>query len=99
MANFVNRDKKRRKLYLNTFKKRNNLKTILKDKDISLSEKYQAQLKLNKLDKNSSRTRLRKRCILTGQSQSVISPFNISRIQLRELISHGLIPGVRKSSW
>jgi small subunit ribosomal protein S14 len=99
MANFVNRDKKRRKLYLNTFKKRNNLKIILKDKDISLSEKYQAQLKLNKLDKNSSRTRLKKRCILTGQSRSVVSPFNISRIQLRDLLSHGLIPGVRKSSW
>ena len=99
MANFLNKDKNKRKLYLRSLKKRNDLKQILKDKSIEPIERYKTQMKFIKLNQNSSKTRLKKRCILTGRSKGLVNPFNISRIRLRELISEGMIPGVKRSSW
>jgi small subunit ribosomal protein S14 len=62
-------------------------------------ERYKTQIEFIKLNQNSSKTRLKKRCILTGRSKGLVNPFNISRIRLRELISDGMIPGVKRSSW
>ena len=54
---------------------------------------------LQKLPRNSSRTRLKNRCSLTGRSRAYYRRFGISRIMLRELALKGQIPGVRKASW
>jgi small subunit ribosomal protein S14 len=99
MVNFVGKDKKRRKLFLKKFKKRTYLKKKLKDKTISFEERYLAQMQLTKMNRNSSKVRIKNRCILTGRSHSVLRLFKISRIKIRELVSMGLIPGLKKASW
>lgn len=56
-------------------------------------------LGLQKLPRDSSPTRLVNRCLVTGRRRAYIRRFKLSRIAFRELASHGLIPGVTKSSW
>ena len=99
MTNANRKDAKRRKLFLKRLQKRRELKTIIKNPRTTTHEKYEAQFQLQKLPRNSMKVRLKDRCVLTGRSQSVVGPFNISRVKLRELISNGLVPGVRKSVW
>jgi len=62
-------------------------------------EKMEAQIKLQKLPRNSLPVRLRNRCQLTGRSRGVYKKFNLSRIKFRELAHQGLLPGVAKASW
>jgi small subunit ribosomal protein S14 len=95
----MNNDKKKRSLYLKYFKTQNELKNQLKNKELNFSDRYALQIKLERFSKNSKRTRIRNRCILTGRSKGVVGLFNISRIKVREMISKGVIPGVKKSSW
>ncbi|MGA2501818.1 MAG: 30S ribosomal protein S14 [Tepidisphaeraceae bacterium] len=54
---------------------------------------------LAKLPRDSSPTRLRNRCQLTGRSRGVLRKFMVCRIKLRELALAGQIPGMRKASW
>ena len=54
---------------------------------------------LDKLPKNSSKTRLRNRCQLTGRPRGYVRMFGICRIKFRDLASDGKIPGVTKASW
>jgi len=54
---------------------------------------------LQKLPKNSSKTRLHNRCSITGRPKGYMRIFGISRITFREMASNGLIPGVKKASW
>lgn len=54
---------------------------------------------LSKLPRNSSKTRLRRICRLTGRSRAVYRKFGVSRIKLRELAHEGKIPGMKKASW
>ena len=54
---------------------------------------------LARLPRNSSPSRLRNLCALTGRSRSVYRKFKISRIMLRELALAGKVPGMRKASW
>lgn len=78
-------------------------------KRLKLVEKYakkRAELKeagdfegLQKLPRNSSATRLRNRCKLTGRPRGYMRQFGISRNTFREMASSGLIPGVKKASW
>ncbi len=78
-------------------------------RNAKLVEKYAArreQLKkegdyaaLAKLPRNSSATRLRRICKLTGRSRGVYRKFQISRIMLRDMALDGLIPGMKKASW
>ena len=62
-------------------------------------ELFEATLKLAELPRNSSRTRVRNRCSLTGRPRAYYRKFGLSRIALRDLASEGQIPGVVKSSW
>ena len=79
--------------------KRNALKKIIKNKNLTLKERFKAQQKLSKLPRNSSRVRVRNRCQITGRPHGVYRKLKISRIALRELASFGKIPGMTKSSW
>lgn len=54
---------------------------------------------LAKLPRDSSATRLARRCEITGRRRSYYRKFKVSRIVLRQLASEGKIPGMRKSSW
>ena len=80
-------------------KKRKKLKKIIKNRKLPLDERFNAQLKLAKLPRSSSKTRIRNRCEMTGRPRGVYRKFKISRIALRELASKGIIPGMTKSSW
>lgn len=93
------RDLKRRKLAQKYKNKRQELKDIVCDEAISLDERFAAQCKLAKLPRNSSETRIRNRCANTGRPRGFHRKFGISRNQLREMASKGLIPGMVKSSW
>tara|TARA_B100000686_G_C16713477_1_gene930590 strand:- start:22 stop:327 length:306 start_codon:yes stop_codon:yes gene_type:complete len=95
----IQRNLKRIKLSKKYLKKRENLKKIIKNRKLPLDERFNAQLKLSKLPKNSARTRIRNRCEITGRPHGVYRKLRISRIALRELASKGKIPGMSKSSW
>lgn len=79
--------------------KRATLKAIVMNRDNDPAERFKAQLKLAKMPRNSSATRVRNRCMITGRARGYYRKFGISRIMLREMAGAGLIPGVRKASW
>lgn len=79
-------------------RKRERLVAKFADKRKALKEAGEWAL-LDKLPKNSSKTRLRNRCALTGRGRGYVRAFGISRIKFRDLASDGKIPGVTKSSW
>lgn len=95
----IERDKKRAKLVDRHAKKRAALKKIIKDLSVSPEERFKAVLKLDEMGANSSKTRKRNRCGLTGRPRGYYRKFNLSRIALRDLASRGELPGVTKSSW
>lgn len=95
----VERDKKRRKMAKSLSDKRAKLKAIIRNQDLPQEERFQAVLKLAELPRNSSKTRIRNRCALSGRPRAHYRKFNLSRIALRDLASRGELPGVTKSSW
>jgi len=99
MVNSIIRDQKRRTLFLKNEQKRVEYKSLLKNSLIPQKEKREFLKKLNKLSRNSSKVRIRNRCILTGRGRGVYSKYRLSRIRFRELASQGLIPGVIKANW
>ena len=95
----IERNLKRIRLVKKFEKKRQSLKKIINNKKLPLNERFNAQLKLAKLPRNSAKTRIRNRCEITGRPHGVYRKLKISRIALRELASKGVIPGMTKSSW
>jgi len=95
----IERNLKRIKLVKKYAKKRESLKKIIKNKKLPLTERFEAQLKLAKIPRNSSKTRIRNRCQISGRPHGVYRKLRISRIALRDLASSGKIPGMTKSSW
>ena len=98
-ASAVQRDLKRRKMAKSSANKRKELKAIINNKELPMEERFQAVLKLAEMPRNSSKTRTRNRCGLTGRPRAYYRRFNLSRIALRQLAAHGELPGVTKSSW
>ena len=90
---------KRKKLVAKYAARRAKLKAITRDESLSMEERFAAQLKLAALPRNSSKTRIRNRCEVTGRPRGYYRKLRMSRIALRELASQGLIPGMTKSSW
>ena len=95
----INRNNKRIKMSLKFLNKRKKLKKIIMNKKNSLEERFEAQMKLSKLPRNSSKIRIRNRCEITGRPHGVYRKLKISRITLRKLGLEGKIPGMIKSSW
>ncbi len=95
----VEKNNRRRKLTKKFAGKRARLKAIAYDKELPLEERFEAQLKLAQLPRNSSATRIRNRCEVTGRARAYYRKLKMSRIALRDLGSKGLIPGLVKSSW
>ena len=95
----IEKNKRRRRMTAQFADKRADLKAITKDKSKAMDVRYAAQIKLAELPRNSSKTRIRNRCELTGRSRGFYRKLKLCRNQLRELASQGLIPGMTKSSW
>ena len=95
----INKNNRRIKLSDKFFTKRAKLKKIIMDKKLPLEERFKAQQKLSNMPRNSSKTRVRNRCQITGRPHGVYRKLKISRIALRELGLEGKIPGMVKSSW
>jgi small subunit ribosomal protein S14 len=95
----VNRDLKRAKLVKQHAAKRVDLKKVIASQDASYDEKMAAAAKLQKLPRDSSPSRLRTRCALTGRPRAVYAKFGLARSKLREATMRGDVPGLRKASW
>ncbi len=95
----VEKDKRRRRLVAQHAAKRAALKAIIMDQDKPMEERFRAQLQLAALPRNSSKTRIRNRCEVTGRPRAYYRKLKMSRIALRELGNNGLVPGLVKSSW
>jgi len=95
----IEKNKRRRKMTKKFASRRAKLKAIVQDKNLPMEERFAATLKLAELPRNSSATRIRNRCELTGRPRAYYRKHRLSRIALREFGSKGLIPGLVKSSW
>ena len=95
----IEKNNRRRKLVKQYDGKRKKLKAIAMDKSKPMEERFAARLKLAELPRNSSKTRIRNRCELTGRARGYYRKLKLCRNQLREMASQGMIPGMTKSSW
>jgi small subunit ribosomal protein S14 len=95
----VNKNNRRKKLAAQYAAKRKKLKALAGDLHKPAEERFAARLKLAELPRNSSATRVRNRCELTGRARGYYRKMRLCRNMLRELASQGLIPGMVKSSW
>ncbi len=95
----VEKNNRRRALVKQYDAKRKKLKAIAMDKSKPMEVRFEARLKLAELPRNSSKTRIRNRCELSGRARGFYRKVKLSRIALRDLASQGLIPGMVKSSW
>lgn len=95
----VEKNKRRMGLVKRYAAKRQKLRAMARDEKLSPEDRFAARLKLAELPRNSSSTRVRNRCALTGRPRGTYRKFRLSRMALRELASRGQIPGMVKSSW
>jgi small subunit ribosomal protein S14 len=95
----IEKNTRRRRMTKKFANRRAKLKAIAHDKKLPTEERFAATLKLAELPRNSSATRIRNRCTLTGRPRGFYRKHRLSRIALRELGSKGLVPGLVKSSW
>ena len=95
----IEKNNKRAKLAKKYAARRERLKAIANDKSLDVVERFEASVKLAQLPRNSSTTRVRNRCEVTGRPRAFYGKMQMSRIAVRELGSKGLIPGLLKSSW
>ena len=98
-VSMIERQKKRERLVKKYAAKRAALKEIAANNDLPMEERFKARLKLAKLPRNSSATRLNNRCQVSGRPRGYYRKLKMSRIALRDLASRGEIPGMVKSSW
>jgi len=95
----IAREQKRKQLVKKYDAKRKSLKEIIRDPKANFEDKESAQLQLQKLPRDSSKTRGRNRCNLTGRPHGYYRKFGLSRNKLREATMRGDVPGVVKASW
>ena len=93
------REKKREKTVARYAAKRQALKDVIADPKASDDERWDAQIKLQKLPRNASPVRLQRRCGQTGRPRGVYRKFGLGRNKLREAAMRGDVPGLLKASW
>lgn len=98
-TSMVNRDVKRKKLVKKFAVRRDALKKTISSTTASYEEKMEAAVKLQKLPRDSSPSRVRNRCELSGRPRGVYRKFGLGRNKLREATMRGDVPGLRKASW
>jgi small subunit ribosomal protein S14 len=95
----IEKNNKRKKLAARYAAKREQLKAAAVDQNLGDQERFAARLKLAELPRNSSPTRIRNRCEITGRPRGFYRKLKMSRIALREMGNDGKVPGMVKSSW
>ncbi len=95
----VNRNKKREKMVAKYASKRAALKAKADDMSVAPEDRFAARLKLAKLPRNSSKTRIHHRCEVSGRPKGYYRKLKMSRIALRDLANFGQVPGMTKASW
>ena len=95
----IEKNKRRARLAKQYAPRRARLRKIARDKSKPMEDRFAATLKLAELPRNSSATRIRNRCEITGRPRGYYRKHKLSRIALRDLGSKGMIPGLLKSSW
>ena len=95
----IQKNKRRERLVKKYANKRAELKAISKDPSLTPEDQFAARLKLAEMPRNSSRTRVRNRCEMSGRPRAFYRKLKMSRVALRELGNKGLVPGLVKSSW
>lgn len=95
----IEKNKRRQDLVARFAAKRAALLATANDDALSMEERFEARIKLAELPRNSSKTRIKNRCEVTGRPRAYYRKLGMSRIALRELGSQGMIPGLVKSSW
>lgn len=98
-SSMIARENKRSKMVDQYAAKRAAIKAVLKDLNASDDEKWEAQVKLQKLPRDASPTRQRRRCKITGRPHGVYRKFGLCRHKLREAAMRGDVPGLTKASW
>ena len=98
-VSMIARENKRIKMVQKFAKKREELKKVISDMNLSDEERYEARLKLQKLPRDASPVRHQRRCQITGRPHAVYRRFGLSRNKLRELAMNGDVPGLVKSNW
>jgi len=97
--NMIERESKRSELVAKLGKKREALKAKIISETASYDEKQAASIALQKMPRDSSYTRQRNRCAITGRSRGVYQKFGLARHKLREAAMRGEVPGLKKASW
>ncbi|MCE4226844.1 30S ribosomal protein S14 [Methylobacterium sp. C25] len=95
----VEKNNRRKALVKRFAAKRKALLATANDTSLEMEQRFEARLKLAELPRNSSPTRIRNRCEVTGRPRAYYRKLGMSRVALRELGNKGLIPGLVKSSW
>ena len=97
--NMINRELKRIQLVARYAKKRATLKEAIRNPQSTPEDKFAASEALQKLPRDSSKSRIRNRCKITGRSRGVYKKFGLARHKLREAAMRGEVPGLTKASW
>ena len=95
----VEREKKRAKTVAKYAAKRAALKAIINDRNASDEDRWDAQIKLQKLPRDASPVRQQRRCGITGRPHAVYRKFGLARNKFREAAMRGDVPGLVKASW
>ena len=95
----IEKNDRRKKLTAKYATKRAKLKEVVRSPKSTDAERAAALVGLQKLPRNSSPSRIRNRCSMSGRSRAYVGMFGLSRIAFRDMALNGLIPGVRKASW
>ena len=95
----IEREKKRAKIAAKYATKRAELKAIINNRNLSDDERWDAQLRIQKLPRNASPVRRQRRCGVTGRPHGVYRKFGLGRNKLREAAMRGDVPGLVKASW
>ena len=98
-VSMIEREKKRAQLVKRYANKRAEIKAVLKDANATDDDRWEAQLRLQKLPRDASPSRQRRRCRLTGRPHGVYRRFGLGRNKLREAAMRGDVPGLIKASW
>ena len=98
-TSMVNREVKRKKLVNRYAEKRSRLRAMAKDMSLGEEERQEARTRLNMMPRDSSPSRMRNRCKITGRPHGYYRKFGLARNKLREAAMRGDIPGLVKASW
>lgn len=98
-TSMVLRNVKRAKLAEKFSEQRDSLRDACKDENLDYDSKWDAMIAMQKLPRDSSKSRYRNRCGITGRPHGYFRKFGLARMRLREIVMRGEAPGVTKASW